>query len=316
MVDRILHKSEAGCLRCEKNSLISDPDTGETICSNCGIVLSEKINDLGPEWRSFSDEKPDRERGGPPTSITMYDMGLATKINSQNKDASGKPLAIPTKRTIQRLRIWDNRNQASKPHDRNLRQAFSELNRLKDKLGLSDFVTEQTAYIYRKATDKKLVRGRSISAMLAASLYAACRTTETPRTLKDISQAGNIERREIAKFYRVLHRELDLKMPVIDSIQCVARISSRLNISEKIKRRASEILKLCQECEKSAGKDPMGLAAAALYMACIEHGRAITQKEIAEAANVTEVTIRNRYKSLKLDKDINSGEVIMNIESD
>jgi transcription initiation factor TFIIB len=235
----------------------------------------------------------------------MYDMGLATIISPKNKDASGKPLTTPMKRSIQRLRIWDNRSQASKPVSRNLRQAFSELNKLKDKLGISDFVIEKTAYIYRKATDKKLVRGRSISAMLAASLYAACRNTKTPRTLKDISHAGNLEKRDIAKCYRLLHRELNLKMPVVDSIQCVARISSILEISEKIKRRANEILKLCQKCEESAGKDPMGLAAAALYMSCIENAREITQKEIAEAANVTEVTVRNRYKSLKRDQNIN-----------
>ena len=305
MVEQIFHNSREICYKCELISLIIDPETGEAICSNCGTVLSERPNDFGLEWRSFSDGKLSRERGGSPTSLRLHDMGLATIINPQNKDATGKPLTIPMRRSIHRLRIWDNRSQAFKPVTRNLRYAFTELNKLKDKLAISDFVIEKAAYIYRKAVERKLVRGRKISTMIAASLYAACRNTGTPRTLKDISQAGNLEKREIAKCYRIIHRELGLKMPVFDSVNCVARISSRLDISEKIKRRATEILKLCQECEKSAGKDPMGLAAAALYMSCIENSQEITQREIAEVAKVTEVTVRNRYKILKKDHGIN-----------
>jgi len=141
--------------------------------------------------------------------------------------------------------------------------------------------------------------------MIAASLYAACRNTNTPRTLKDISQAGDLKKRAIAKCYRKIQKELDLKVPVFDSINCIARISSSLEISEKIKRRAVEILKLCQDCKKSSGKEPMGLAGAALYLSCIENNVDVTQKEIANVANVTEVTIRNRYKELEKDHGIN-----------
>jgi transcription initiation factor TFIIB len=173
-----------------------------------------------------------------------------------------------------------------------------------DKLALSDAVIERAAYIYRKALENKLVRGRSISAMIASALYAACRDTETPRTLKDVSDAGNIKRKDIARCYRLLHRELELKMPVVDPIQCVARIASRIGITEKTKRYAVKILKISQEHEGSAGKDPMGLAAAALYLACVKNGKEITQHDIAEAAGVTEVTIRNRYKGLKLDQSM------------
>ena len=129
------------------------------------------------------------------------------------------------KSTIERLRTWDGRSQVHEPVDRNFRQAFSELNRLKDKLAISDAVIEKAAYIYRKALDKGLVRGRSISALMASALYAACRDTETPRNLKDVEQAANIKRKDIARCYRLLIKELDLKMPVTDSIQCVARIA-------------------------------------------------------------------------------------------
>jgi len=226
-------------------------------------------------------------------------MGLATIINPQNKDATGKPLTAAMRSTIERLRNWDNRSQVHEPVDRNFRQAFSELDRLKTKLALSDAVIEKTAYIYRKALDKGLVRGRSIPGLIAASLYAACRNTETPRTLTDVANGINIKRKDIARCYRLLLRELDLKMPVVNPVKCISRISSIAELSEKTKRKAIEILDHATKIELSAGKDPMGLAAAALYLSCVINGENKTQKDIAVAAGVTEVTIRNRYKGLK-----------------
>jgi len=293
------------CARCGKNSMLTDNATGERFCGKCGYVISEKLNDAGPEWRSFPNAGgTDPTRAGVPTSLAMHDMGLATIISPINKDSSGKPLSTSMRSTIERLRTWDSRSQVHESVDRNFRQAFSELGRLKDKLTISNSILEKTAYIYRKALQKGLVRGRSISALMAASLYAACRDTETPRTLNDVAQAANIKRKDIARCYRLLHRELDLKMPVVNSIQCISRIASKTRISEKTRRSASLILKEAQENHESAGKDPMGLAAAALYLSCVKNGENLTQRDIAEAANVTEVTIRNRYKSLKTNHNI------------
>jgi len=300
MVKLIKSNLKEKCPRCVKGTLVTDHESGEMCCSKCGFVISEKLQESGPEWRSFTqDEHGDRARAGAPTSLTMHDMGLATIINPTNKDAAGKPLTSTMKSTIERLRTWDSRSQVHEPVDRNFRQAFSELNRLKDKLAISDAVIEKAAYIYRKALDKGLVRGRSISALMASALYAACRDTETPRNLKDVENAANIKRKDIARCYRLLIKELDQKMPVTDSIQCIARIASKIGIQEITKRQAIKVLKLAQENEISAGKDPMGLAAAALYLACVKNGEDKTQRDIAEAANVTEVTIRNRYKGLK-----------------
>ena len=152
--------------------------------------------------------------------------------------------------------------------------------------------------------EKKLVRGRSIQGLVAACLYASCRNTETPRTLDDIAKGINIRRKDIARCYRLLVKELDLKMPVTDPVQCVARIASSIGITEKTKRFAVKVLKDAQAHEESAGKDPMGLAAAALYLSCVKNGEDKTQRDIAEAANVTEVTIRNRYKGLRLDQNM------------
>jgi len=295
------------CLRCGKNSLLTDDTTGERFCGKCGFVISETLQDSGPEWRSFSKEGgADPARAGAPSSLMIHDMGLSTVINPINKDASGKPLSTSMKSTIERLRTWDNRSQVHEPIDRNLRQALSDLNKLKDKVAIPANVLEKASYIYRKALEKKLVRGRSIAAMIAAALYAACRDTETPRTLKDIADAANVKRKDIARCYRLLHHELELKMPVVDSIQCIARISSKLDISEKTKRYAVKVLKDAQERKESAGKDPMGLAATALYLSCVHNNVSITQRDLAEAAGVTEVTIRNRCKGLKADQNTKS----------
>ncbi|MEK0353577.1 MAG: TFIIB-type zinc ribbon-containing protein [Nitrosopumilus sp.] len=297
----------SNCSRCGKKSLLTDEVTGEQFCSKCGYVASEKLQASGPEWRSFQkDGGSDPARTGAPSSLTIHDMGLSTVINPQNRDATGKPLTASMKSTITRLRTWDSRSQVHESVDRNLRQALNELYRLKDKLAISSSVLEKAAYLYRKALEKKLVRGRSISAMIAASLYAACRDTETPRTLKDIAEAANVKRKDISRCYRLLYNELELKMPVVDPIQCIARISSKLKVTEKIKRYAAKILKETQKRQESSGKDPMGLAAAALYFSCAINGVSITQRDLAEAAGVTEVTIRNRYKGLKEAKILES----------
>ena len=297
--------SQSRCPRCGQGLLVYDNSSGETTCSNCGYVLVEKMQETGPEWRAFSkEEKDDRSRTGVPSSLAMHDMGLATVIGSEDRDASGRSLPTSMKAAIERLRTWDGRSQVHEPVDRNLRQAFSELDRLADKLSLSETVVEKAAYIYRKALEKGLVRGRSISALIAASLYAACRDTDTPRTLKDVAAACNIKKKDIARCYRLLIREMELKMPVVNPIRCISRISSKAGLSEKTKRRALLILKKAEAARNTAGKDPMGLAAAALYVACVLEVESKTQKDVAEAAGVTEVTIRNRYKGLKASLDI------------
>ena len=287
------------CLRCGKSSLVTDSNTGESSCSRCGFVVSEKAEESGPEWRASSNDTGNKSRAGIPTSPAIHDMELSTVINPQNLDATGKPLSSSMKSTIERLRTWDNKSQIHQSDNRNFQQAFSELDKLKDKLTVGDPVVEKAAYIYRKALEKGLVKGRSISALIASALYAACRSTETPRTLNDIGHASNIKRKSIARCYRLLLRELDLKMPIVDPVMCISRIASRADLSEKTKRKATKILMIADEKKILAGKDPMGMAAAALYVACVMYGEDKTQRDMAEAAGVTEVTVRNRYKNLK-----------------
>ena len=288
------------CPACLEKKMVTDQDTGELFCGSCGLVVTDKITDTGAEWRSFSKEGgADPTRTGAPTSLTMHDRGLATVIGAANKDASGKPLSTSMKSSIERLRTWDSRSQAHSSSERNLRQALNEMAKLKDKLALTDAVVEKAAYIYRKALEKKLVRGRSIQGLVAACLYAACRNTETPRTLSDIAIGMNIKKKDIARCYRLIFRELELKMPVVDPIKGISRIASIAKLTEKSKRKAIVILNQAKETGLSAGKDPMGIAAASLYLACISTGEIKSQKEISIASGITEVTIRNRCSGLR-----------------
>ncbi len=290
---------------CRHDLTVTDPESGEIICQNCGLVISDKIQETRPEWRAFTfQEVDDRARTGIPSSLARHDMGLSTIIGKTDKDASGRLIEGTMRTTMDRLRTWDFRTQAHTPTDRNLRQAFSELDRLKDKLVLSEAAVEKTAYIYRKAQERGLVRGRTISATLGAAVYIACRETGASRTLKDIAEISNVKRKDLARMYRLVVIELDLKIPQIDPMKCIARVASKANLSEKTKRLAVNIMQEVIKNGMSAGKDPMGLAASVLYLACLETGENKTQTDIAEAAGVTEVTVRNRYKNLKSRQDL------------
>tara|TARA_B100000470_G_scaffold70521_1_gene53788 strand:- start:460 stop:1383 length:924 start_codon:yes stop_codon:yes gene_type:complete len=299
----MLKKSDAlspKCPACGIKKILTDQNTGELFCGKCGLVISDKIIDTSAEWRSFSNEGgTDPTRTGAPTSLTMHDRGLSTVIGAVNKDASGKPLSTSMKSSIERLRTWDSRSQTQTSADRNLRQALNEMSKIKDKLALTDTVIEKAAYIYRKAMEKKLVRGRTIQGLVGACLYAACRNTETPRTLQDIAKGMDIKKKDIARCYRLIFRELELKMPVVDPTQCVARIASIAVLTEKTKRKAIQILNQAKGIGLVAGKDPMGIAAASLYLACISTRETKSQKEISIASGITEVTIRNRCAGLR-----------------
>ena len=297
MIQQLANKE--GCPRCGKNNLVSDSESGELFCAKCGFVINERLSSFGPE-RTFSDNTVSKSRTGDRTTLARHDRGLSTIINPINKDSAGNPLPSSMKLSLKRLRIWNNRSLASSSTDRNLQQSLATLLKMKEKLSLSEAIVEKASYIYRKALEKKLVRGRSISSLIAASLYAACREVGTPRTLKEVSSAVDIRRRDLAVCYRLLLRELELKMPVADSVQCIARIASQAGLSEKTKRQAVKILKKAQEDQILSGKDPMGMAASALYLASFMADEKITQKQMAVDSGVTEVTIRNRCKGLKL----------------
>jgi len=288
------------CPECAGVNLIHDYDTGETVCGDCGLVLYGQMMDKGPEWRAFTqEEKASRSRVGMPTSYSVHDKGLSTAISQVDRDAFGRKLPLSTRLQMWRLRKWQIRSRVHSSIDRNLAQAMAELDRLSDRVYIPRPIKEKAAVIYRKALDKSLVRGRSIAAITAAAAYAACRGSGTPRALHEIAEASLVDKKDVARCYRLLLRELDMHMPIPDPLTYVSKIAERTGISGKTQGIAIRILREARNKRAAAGKDPMGLAAAALYIACLQNNEKKTQKDIAEAAGVTEVTVRNRYKTLK-----------------
>jgi transcription initiation factor TFIIB len=288
------------CPECVSKNLVHDYDTGETICGDCGLVLYEQMLDKGPEWRAFTQqEKSSRSRVGGPSSYAIHDKGLSTTISQVDRDSCGRKLPLATRLQMWRLRKWQIRSRVHSSSDRNLAQAMSELDRLSGNISLPPQIKEKAAVMYRKALDKGLVRGRSINSIAAASLYAACRGSGTSRTLREIAEASLVAKRDVARCYRLLLQELNFQMPIADPLTYVSKIAEKNEISGKTQGVAIAILREAKRKRASAGKDPMGIAAAALYIACLQNNERRTQKDISDAAGVTEVTVRNRYKDLK-----------------
>jgi transcription initiation factor TFIIB len=288
------------CPECSSKNLVHDYDTGETICGDCGLVLYEQMLDKGPEWRAFTqEEKTSRSRVGAPTSYSIHDKGLSTTISRVNRDAFGRNLPLSTRLQMWRLRKWQIRSRVHLSTDRNLAQAMTELELLSSKVNISTPIKEKAAVIYRKALAKNLVRGRSINAIAAAALYAACRKSGSPKALCEIAEASLVHKKDVARCYRLLLQQLNFHMPISDPLTYVSKIAEKNGVSGKTQGAAIAILREARQKRFSAGKDPRGLAAAALYIACAQNNEKVTQKDIAEAAGVTEVTVRNRYKALK-----------------
>ncbi len=282
------------------NLVVTDPDTGELIRKDTGEVISDNTISQEKEWRSFDmEEGENRARVGTPTSLAFHDMGLSTKIGKEVTDATGNVIDAATRTRMGRLRMWNSRSQSHSATERNLQKAFSMLSRIKDRLGLPNHVTEKAAYTYRKAQERGLIRGDTIGSVLAASIYAAARQSGVLRTLEDISEVSDIKPGEVARSYRRIISELDIKVPLIDLRKYIVKVANNLNSDEKIKRRALELMEQAQKNNLVVGKDPISMAASILYLVNIAERKPRTQAEIAKAAGVTEVTVRNRSKELR-----------------
>ncbi|WP_224269614.1 transcription initiation factor IIB [Haloprofundus salinisoli] len=288
-------------LRCPEcgGQLASDTEHGETVCADCGLVVSEDGIDRGPEWRAFnSTEKDQKSRVGAPTTNMMHDKGLSTNIGWQNKDAYGNSLSSRQREKMQRLRTWNERFRTRDSKERNLKQALGEIDRMASALGLPENVRETASVIYRRALGEDLLPGRSIEGVSTASLYAAARQAGTPRSLDEITSVSRVEKDEIARTYRYVVRELKLEIQPADPESYVPRFASDLDLSDEAERRARRLLKNAKEQGVHSGKSPVGLAAAAVYAASLLTNEKVTQSEVSDVANISEVTIRNRYHEL------------------
>nr|WP_049906737.1 transcription initiation factor IIB [Halorubrum aidingense] len=259
---------------------------GELIHEETGLIVEEEQIDPGPEWRAFNhSERQSKSRVGAPTTKTMHDKGLTTTIDWKDKDAYGRSISAKKRSQMHRLRKWQERIRTKDAGERNLQFALSEIDRMASAL-----------VIYRRALNEDLIRGRSIEGVSTAALYAACRKEGIPRSLEEISDVSRVERKEIGRTYRYISQELGLEMRPVDPKKYVPRFSSELDLSEEVQSKANEIIETTAEQGLLSGKSPTGFAAAAIYAASLLCNEKKTQREVADVAQVTEVTIRNRYQ--------------------
>jgi transcription initiation factor TFIIB len=279
--------------------LVNDAEHGETVCEECGLVVEDGEIDHGPEWRAFdSAERNEKKRTGAPTTRMMHDNGLSSQIGWQNKDAYGNALSARKRQQMQRLRTWDERFRTRNSKERNLKQALGEIERMSSALGLSQDVRETASVIYRRALAKDMLPGRSIEGIATAALYAAARQAGIPRSVDEVAAVSRVDEMEFKRAYRYVVRELGLEIAPPSPDEYLPRFASALDVSNETETRARELLRTAAEKGVHSGKSPVGLAAAALYAGALLTNQRITQDEVSEAADVSTVTIRNRYQEL------------------
>ena len=288
-----MHKSII-CFACESREVLNlDKESGEIVCGSCGVIIDERIEDIANDKRVLSPDSMDKRRIGPRHSLTSRNKGFSTVIGKQNyKGGADGSVGID----FGRIREWDSRIRSS--HDKRLEKALFELGRLRECLALPDAVAERSAYFIRKSSDFGLTKERTVASLTAASVYLACREAEVPKTLDEIARISNVRRKRLARDYRLLFRTFEKQLPVTDLPRCVTKIANMTGVGEAKKRRAIELVNALTEIGVSAGKSPLGLAAAAIYLICKNTDEEKTQAALAKAAGVTEVTIRNRCGEL------------------
>ena len=291
-------ETSSSCPECG-GQIIPDEDHGEMACEECGLVLEGEEIDHGPEWRAFyADEKAEKSRVGAPSTPLKHDKGLSTTIGWKDTDAYGNTLSSHQREKMNRLRTWDERFRTKDSHDRNLKQAFTEIRRMASALGIADPIQETAGVLYRRAVEENLLPGRSIEAMATASLYAAARQHNTPRTLVEFTTVSRVEKMRIQRAYRYLSQELDLRIEPADPLQYVRQFASALEVSDEAERLARELLEIAEAENVYSGKSRAGLAAAALYAASHLTNEGLTQATVSDVAHVCHITIRDRYQEL------------------
>ncbi|MFX1534367.1 MAG: transcription initiation factor IIB family protein [Promethearchaeota archaeon] len=289
--------SDEICTSCGSKSLVLDSTQGILVCSNCGVISDSLVIDPGPEWRAYTaEEEGSRARSGNPVTLLSPKMGISSKFERSNKDAHGRFIPKEKQREFNRLASIASRSDDAE--ERNLKAALRELKRLKSQLQLPDDIAEEASRLYRKTLRSNLIRGRSIDGMITASLYLACRSSNFPLTLKDITAITNLQQKELGRYIRIIVRSLEIRRKPADYKSLIYRLGEDLEMTMYTRRLACTILQNAVSAGITIGKNPMNVAAAALYIAGIKTGERRTQQQIAMIAKTTPVTIRNRFKEL------------------
>lgn len=289
------------CPECTSEHLVKDYHRAEILCQECGLVLNERLLDRGPEWRSLElSHKSRRERTGPPSTVLAHDKGLTTQIGWKNTDAFGKYIPHKSRAQMFRLRQWQHRIRTSKIGERTLAQGLGEVSNLSGRMGLPKQIREDAAVLYRRAANKNLARGRSIKELAAASVYAACRQSNVPRTLEEVILDEPLDKRSVGRAYREMARELRLSYKPQTPEDYMSRFCNRLDLDQSVHRKCLEIAERIRGKRMVSGVTPTGVAAAIIYTACLKMKIEKTQREIGRVCGVTEVTLRNRFKEIAL----------------
>ncbi len=295
----VAEKQVTICGECKSSKLLGDSESGELVCQNCGLVESTTLLNQGPEWRAFDHIQRDKlPRVGAPSTWTIHDKGLSTTIGWQDRDALGKKLSPATRADVYRLRKWQRRSRIAEYNMKNLSHALGELSRISDKLNLPRSVVETSSINYRNALKKQIIRGRTIQGVVVACIYMACRQCGVTRTLEDLAGAADMAKKDVARNYRFLLKSLNPSVPQAKPSNYISKIVNNLALSGETERLAMRILSEVSNLRLTNGRGPGGIASACVYIGLSLTGERRTQSEISKEAQVTEVTIRNRYKEL------------------
>jgi transcription initiation factor TFIIB len=278
--------------------LVGDPEKGEQVCPRCGVVVEEKIPDPQPEWKAIDlEEKQRRVRVGAPLTLTLHDMGLTTDIGPA---VDGAGLQSPEAMAdLQRLSKWQKRIRTTSAEERSLSNLLNRVNELVEVLGLPQHVAETSSHIIRTAVKTRVSKSRSVTGLAGAAVYLACRKCDVSRTLQDVAAACQMDRYALAHYYRYIVKMLEghaVPLPPIEKY--IAKLVGKLKMGSRVERVAVELARKVGGSPLMDGKSPAGIAAAYVYIASALVSRIVPQREIAQAAQITEVTLRNRYKEL------------------
>ncbi|MEF8843665.1 MAG: TFIIB-type zinc ribbon-containing protein [Haloarculaceae archaeon] len=291
-------RDPATCPECS-GQVVRRERSAETVCADCGLVVTEAAIDRGPEWRAFNDrEKAEKSRVGAPTTQLLHDKGLSTTIGWRDEDAHGRSLSARKRKQLRRLRTWNERFRSQGSKDRNLKHALGEIDRMASGLGIPRPTRETASVIYRRALDEGLLPGRSVEGVATVAIYAASRLDGVARTIDEVAAVSRVDELEIERTYRHIVRELSIQIPPTHPSEYVGRFASDLGCTDETERRARELIATATEQGVHSGKHPVGIAASALYAAGRLCNDQFTQAEVSAVSAISKVTIRNRYREV------------------
>lgn len=281
------------CPDCGSHDFFHARDRGEVICKKCNFVLDESVIDFTEEHRSFEFEDMEKNsRTGAPFDPRIAD-NLGTAIG--NRQDLNK-LNTKTKKLIRRIKkknAW-----TSSSLQQNLNSALGNLKVISGQLNLPERVEREAAGIYRQAAEQGLTLKRSIENLVVGSVFIACKMHGVARALKEFADASGVDVKILAKTYKMMLRELNLKIDPTDPIDFIGRFASDLDLSAKVQTKAIKFIEGIKKKGLMSGLSPVSVAASTLYIAGLTLGEKRTQKKIAEISGITETTLRNRCKSM------------------